>query len=521
MDNSKRYIVETAKPFADSLIWSINRDYYQKAGVDAWRKNTVPHHMTSNSMVGRTYAELIFACLKDLAVKGQTTETVYILELGAGHGRLAFHILKHLEQLTSIANQTLAPYCYVLSDIVENNLNFFMEHPQFQSYFEAGLLDVSYFDGMESQEIAMRYSGKTILQKDLEQPLLAIGNYFFDSLPTDLYAIRGGEIASCSIGLEIVNDPKEMDEQTLLKELELVFDTKMLNAAPYQENIYNEILEEYRSSMEHTHLFFPQKGLKCVDNLRQMSKKGLMLLSMDKGFHELEDLDKNPLPEIIPHGSFSIWVNYHAFSRFCEKHGGRALFPSYSTFHLELGCMLFMEDHDTYTEIQTTYQRSVDNFGPDDFNVMKQMVYKNMTNFELPHLLAVIRLGAYDATLFKNLLPQIRQLAQKISVKERGRLAETIHQTWNMYFTLNEPFDLAYEIGGLLYDLGYYQEALAYFVHSVNMFGHKTDVFFNKALCHYQLRQDNFFLETVKELKKFSPDYDKLSYLEELNLGAV
>lgn len=519
--DSKRYIVETAKPFSQSLIWSLNRDYYQKEGVDAWRKSTVPHHMTSNSMVGRTYAELIFAFLKDLATKGQTKETLYILELGAGHGRLAFHILKHLEQLVHSSNSVLAPYCYVLSDIVEDNLNFFMEHPQFQNYLEAGLLDIAYFDAISSQEIAMRYNGKTILKKELEQPLLAIGNYFFDSIPTDLYAVRDGKIASCTIGLSTMNDPLEMDEETLIRELELSFNAKKLNTPPYKEAVLNEILEEYKNTLKHSHLFFPHKGLQCVNNLRQLSKKGLMLLSMDKGYHELNELDKKSLPEIIPHGSFSIWVNYHAFIRFCEKHGGRAYFPLFSTFHLELGCLLFIEDHDNYVEVQNSYQRSINNFGPDDFNVMKQMVYKNMNHFELPELLAIIRLSAYDATIFKNVLPQIKQLTKKITIKERSRLAETIHQTWNMYFTLKEPFDLAYEIGGILYDLGYYQDSLTYFTHSISIFGKKTDVFFNKALCYYQLRQDDLFLETVKKLKDAFPDYDKLTYLESLDLGAA
>ena len=85
-----RYQIEEATPFSKSLIWQLNRDYYQNTGVDAWRQGIVPHNLTSNSMVGKTYAELIFAFLKDLAAKGQTQEKIYIMELGAGHGRLSF-----------------------------------------------------------------------------------------------------------------------------------------------------------------------------------------------------------------------------------------------------------------------------------------------------------------------------------------------------------------------------------------------------------------------------------------------
>ncbi|MFK7906891.1 MAG: hypothetical protein AB8B69_17290, partial [Chitinophagales bacterium] len=121
----KRYEIEGEKPFSESLIWQLNRDYYDQEGVNAWSSGVVPHHLTSNSMVGKTYAELIFGFLKDLASKGQTEEKVYIVELGAGHGRLAFHVLKHLEKLTKQVGLNLPPYCYVLSDIVEDNLAFF------------------------------------------------------------------------------------------------------------------------------------------------------------------------------------------------------------------------------------------------------------------------------------------------------------------------------------------------------------------------------------------------------------
>ena len=142
----KKHLIDPIKPFSESLIWQLNRDYYQETGIDAWRKGIVPHNLTSNSMVGKTYAELIFAFLKDLAAKGQMNETIYILELGAGHGRLAFHILKHLERLVNHVGLQLPKYCFVLSDIVEDNLNFFLTHPQFQIYFEKGILDVAYFD---------------------------------------------------------------------------------------------------------------------------------------------------------------------------------------------------------------------------------------------------------------------------------------------------------------------------------------------------------------------------------------
>ena len=87
-----------------------------------------------------------------------------------------------------------------------------------------------------------------------------------------------------------------------------------------------------------------------------------------------------------------------------------------------------------------------------------------------------------------------------------------------MYFNINESFDLAYEIGGLLYDLGYYPEALNYFQYSVDLFGLKADIFYNQALCHYQLKEDNLFFKTLNEAKKVFPEYELFKRLENLDM---
>ena len=521
MDNTTTYQIDSIKPFSESLIWQLNRDYYQQTGIEAWRGGTVPHNLTSNSMVGNTYAQLIFAFLKDLADKGQSDEKVYILELGAGHGRFAFHVLKHLERLVSQTGLNLPKYCYVISDIVEENLNFFLDHHQFKSFFEKGLLDVAYFDAVKSTTLELRYSKSTISSQDLNQPLLAIGNYFFDSLPMDLFYFKDKKIFTCSIALESPENPEGMDTATLIKNLETSFYNFPLEEPCYEDPILNEILEDYRELVADTYLFFPTKGFQCIQNIQRLSKKGLMLLSMDKGFHEIHEIDNSAAPDMIRHGSLSFWVNYHALGAYCNKSHGKTLFSSYSSFHLELGCFLFLKEPDTYYETRVTYERVVNDFGPDDFNGMKEFAYKNFSRMNLLEIITLLRLSAYDSTMFKNVFPRIKHLSKQITVNERVRLAQTMHRVWDMYFTLNEDYDFAFEIGGVLYALGYYESALIYFEFSIRQFGEKPDIFYNKALCYYHLRQDDSFVKIVKEAKAAFPDYENFAHLDKLDLSAT
>ncbi len=518
MDNA-HYEIESNQLFSKSKIWDLNRDFYQKKGPRAFSEEIVPHNLTSSSSVGKTYAQLIFGFLKDLSAKGKTTDTVYILELGAGHGRLAFHILVHLDKLILATNSKLPPYCYVLSDIVEDNLSFFIDHPQFQSYFKKGVLDVSYFDAVEGDALHLRYSNQHIKSQELNQPIIALANYFFDSLPTELFLVRDKEIATCSISLSTSVDPENLDSEALIKDLDINFQTGVIPVPVYDNPLINEILSEYKDQINQTYLFYPVTSMQCIDNVKNLSTEGLFLLSLDKGYHQAHDLENKPLPEVITHGSFSIWVNYHALGLYCYKKGGESMFPTHSTFNLELGAMVFLDQSDSYSETISAYQNFVNDFGPDDFNTIKNLSYSNVAKLNVEELIAHFRLSAYDSTYFAKMLPRLKQVSSSITHNERTRIYETMHNVWNMYFYIGETFDLAYAMGGLCYDLGYYNDALIYFDNSINTHGHKADTYYNTALSYYQLRQDQMFFKTLEEGKKAFPGYDRFTELDKLDVS--
>ena len=514
---TENFVLESPTLFSESLLWQLNRDFYCEKGISAWSDDLVPHHMTSNSKCAKTYANIIFALLQDLAVKKKIKETVYIVELGAGHARLAFQILKHLEKLVKAETESLPKYCYVLSDIAEDNLSFFKSHPQLQSYFEQGKMDIAFFDAVQSTALHLRNSNQTIFSRQLNQPIVAIANYFFDSIPNDLLYIKDQEVSNCSIAINSEFNPNEMNTENKIEHMTFDYSKKLSHKPIYEDVLLNEILEDYKTTLDDTYLFFPKKGMACIKNIEALSASGLMLLTMDKGFHELHNLKNKKEPEIITHGSLSIWVNYHALSAYCTKQGGKVLFPSYSNFHLEIGCLLFLKDATKYTHVDMAYHQSVNEFGPDDFNSIKQLAYQNISKLRLKELIALCRLGIYDATFFIKLLPRLKQVSKQISSNERTRLAETMDFTWNMYFHINESFDLAYEIGGLLYDLGYYNKALTYFQRSVDIFGMKEDIYYNQALSYYQLREDDQFYKTLNKAKAVYPDsklFEKLDTLQ-------
>jgi tetratricopeptide (TPR) repeat protein len=231
-------------------------------------------------------------------------------------------------------------------------------------------------------------------------------------------------------------------------------------------------------------------------------------------------LENRAEPEIITHGSFSIWVNFHALSAFFNRQGGLSLFPTQPTFFMELGTWLLVPDSKEYLETQAAFRRFVINYSPDDTEALKKIIYRNINKINLQELIAMIRLNSFDSVFFTNILPRLKQLSQRITFRERSSLAIVMKEVENMYFSLHESFDLNYEIGGIFYDLGFYREALHSFQSSLEQFGPKPDTFYNKALCYYQLREDALFLEMRKKAGLAFPDYEKLIHLDKLDLNA-
>ena len=137
--------------FSEAPIWELQRTYYEEQGIGAWQSEEVPQYITSNPSIAVAYAEIIFGFLQDRAKLGYTLEPVTILELGAGSGRLAYHIVKELCELRDYASITLPPFRYVMSDLAFKNITFWQQHRSLLPFVEQGVLDFAQFDAVEFQ----------------------------------------------------------------------------------------------------------------------------------------------------------------------------------------------------------------------------------------------------------------------------------------------------------------------------------------------------------------------------------
>ena len=378
---------------------------------------------------------------------------------------------------------------------------------------------ISYFDAKESKELVLRKSATKIERADLEQPILAIANYFFDSLPNELFYFQNDEVFDCALSLNSQSDPEGKSAQQLIKEMEVTFHTTSAKEPYFENEIFNSILAQYTVAFSDAYILFPKIAMECLSNISSLSKMGLVLMTIDKGYKEIMELSTRKRPDFVRHGSFSLWVNFHAMSQFCMLNGGRSMFDASTNVSIDLGCLMLIAQPYKYHLFEQTFRKHSSQLNLDDLNSIKKMVYRNVSTADLSELLGLIRLNSYDSTIFINLLPKIKKLSKAISIKQRSRLRQTIIKVWSKYYIIKDDYDLSYELGGLMYDLGYYEEALGYFEYSSKAFGYKVDVDYNQILCYYQLRQDALFYKNLKEAKLRFPESEVLLSLDKLDMG--
>ena len=84
-------------------------------------------------------------------------EPIYIVEVGAGHGKLGFFILIHLADLKEFMPEGMLsyidcnnlgvkrPFVYVITDFTSNIVEFCQKHKRMQEHITEGVVDFAVF----------------------------------------------------------------------------------------------------------------------------------------------------------------------------------------------------------------------------------------------------------------------------------------------------------------------------------------------------------------------------------------
>ena len=436
-------LIEADKPLSQSLLWKIQRAYFESAGMRAWQDDVVPHTISCNPFMARAYANLIQGYLRDRAEQIDPDAPLYIVELGAGSGRLTYHLIHQLGSLLdNVPNLT-----FVLTDFTDSIVDYWRSHPQLVPLAEKGVLDFALFDVMDMRPLELLHSGRTLDPQSNKNPIILLANYFFDSIPQDSFVIENGELHSNLLSLYSGSDEEFLiTDPNLWDTLSLAYEPLPSNGAPYKNELYNQILADYEQ-LPDTSLSFPNIGLDCVQFW--MGFGDVLLLTSDRGTIHAEALigQEDPLPNL--HGSFSMMVNYHAISEFVERSGGRVFVPPHYQDNVQTLAYVLNNEDGSLSATQQAFEQSILQNNPDDFFGLRYHLIKQIPEMAIDQFMSLMRWSAYDADILRLGLDRLVELVQDEPAWAED-VADMLLQVKQQYLPIRPDDDLISQINNLL-----------------------------------------------------------------------
>lgn len=520
--SEQRVLVEGAKRLSQSILWQLQRDYYASESIKAWKTDRVPHVITNNAFIAKAYARIVFGFLRDWQQRIDRSEPVYLVELGAGAGRLAFAFLRKWLAFFPQSALRDIKITYVITDFAEANVQFWQQHPALKPYVDAGQLDFATFDATQPGPICLRMSGKALNPGQLANPLVVIANYFFDSLPQDAFALKDGAFYEGRVKVSRV--VTEGAQPVGLENLKLGFELAPADADTYYPDPdYNAVLKPYTQINDDTWVLFPTTGFEVLRHLNALSSGRLLLLTADKGYHRWEDASQRHTPHFNLHGSFSLMVNYHALGEMIRRWGGDIITNSHTPIAIDICALTGPQTPGDYVETRQAYYEYAEELSPDDFYHLKVYARPGQTERVKPdEIIAHIRFSGYDPHVMLHHFTELFEQLESTTHVQRDELRAIAHKVYENYYEIGEPYDMAFACASLLSGCGFYEDALPYFQRSRETHGDAPETLYNMAICYACLERYDDAIALTERLVGAVPEqqtYKRL--LEQLRVQAA
>lgn len=221
MSSSAPTPLQSATPLRDSALWALQDAFYRGSGLECWRDGKMPFFVTSNAFIASCYARIIMGYLRDWLATAPAgfrcggaplpaASRLHVVELGAGHGRLSFLVLRELLDLWALerGGATPLPVRFVVTDVAPWGPSFWSTHESTARFVAAGLLDFAVFDAAGGGALKLAVSGEEIAPGSLHAPVVALANYVFDTLRADNFRCVDGALQQAHAAL-FSSDPED------------------------------------------------------------------------------------------------------------------------------------------------------------------------------------------------------------------------------------------------------------------------------------------------------------------------
>lgn len=514
-------VFESDRHFSKLSIWDNQKKYYTEKGIDAWA-NDVPSYVTCNPFIARQYAWTAINFIRDWAQQNPhaSQHPFYIIELGSGTGQFSFYFLKQLMQFQKLLRSESLNIKYVMTDVTTSLFDFWKNHPALTLFINSGVLDFAIQDMNNDINLMLQISGNKITSIDMKNPPIVIANYIFDSLSTDLFQVQNGQLKEVLVSLKTKSANLTDQHFNDISKVKFDYQSKSI-AEKYYCNEFDAVLFQYESDLVDTYFQFPITLLSAMDKLKRLSNNRFLLISSDKGYSSLEELDHMEHPELTFHGNcFSIMVNFHALSQYAKMTKGDFQVQAFRDFIIS-GVFAIGFEMKKLPMLNAAAVDMTDRFSPVDYFEVYKNVERNHKKATLEELSSFLNLSNWDCRLFAEMCDRLIALSEKADPDALLFLLKNIPHIADNFYYFPNCTDVYFNIAILYQAVHSFEDAIIFYKKSIALFGDSDVVLFNIAMCYYSLDRKSAALEFLNRALRMNPDLPQIkNMIDVIKAGA-
>ncbi|HSW69875.1 MAG TPA: tetratricopeptide repeat protein [Gammaproteobacteria bacterium] len=518
MKSERKVLIEQHKRFSQSALWRLQREYFDKEGINAW-VNQVPFYITSNPFIANCYAHLVLGFMRDWINKNPDSikNPFYIMELGTGSGRFSYYFVKTLKKILEDIGMNEVKFCYVMSDFTKHNMQYWEAHPSLKPFVETGLIDFAMYDMEAERPITLVKQNIRLNPEVLANPLTVFANYIFDTISHDSFAVHEGKLYELLLSLSTDEKNMENNRPIDMEKIAVDYSVHEIKNAYYGDPHLDSILELYKKSLTETSFLFPAGSFHAIKFLKKLSNNKLFIVSTDKGYSTVESLDHLGHPSISFHGSFSMMVNFHAIGEYFKNSGGDSFLQT-SRKGIKTSVFSSGFHFSDMPETRVAIEDWVEGFSPSDYFTLHRRMSDSFQECALETIASHMQLALWDPHIYLKLTNRVTSLINESDSDTINFMATNMPKMAENYYHMPKTECILFEIGVFFHAIKRYPDAEKYYKLAQPYVGEQFGLYYNLALCQHHNGDNESALKNFKHalsLDNNSKETEEwISYLE-------
>ncbi|MEO8402652.1 MAG: hypothetical protein ABI597_12845 [Gammaproteobacteria bacterium] len=496
--SARKVVIEQNKRFSQSALWRMQREYFDKEGINAW-VNQVPFYITSNPFIANSYAQLVLSFIRDWIKKKPDAKNhpFYIMELGTGSGRFSYYFVKTLQGLLQNMGMHDIKICYVMSDFTKHNIQYWETHPALKPFIEQGLIDFAMYDMEAERPITLVKSNVRLSPEVLVNPLTIFANYIFDTISHDSFAVHEGKLYELLLSLSTDEGNMENNRPVDMEKIAVDYSVHEIKSAYYGDPHLDSILDEYKKSLTESSFLFPIGSFHAIKFLKKLSDNKLFIVSTDKGYSTLDALDHLGHPSISFHGSFSMMVNFHALGNYFKNSGGDYFLQ---TTRKGIKTSVFSSGFNLkdMPETWVAIDKYVEGYSPSDYFTLHRRLSDSFQECSLDTIASHMQMAGWDPHIYLKLTSRVNSLIEESDNDTINFMAHNMPKMAENYYHMPKTECILFEIAVFYHAIKRYDEAAKYYELANPYVGEQFGLYYNMALCQHHMNHNDIALVNFK-----------------------